>query len=106
MEITDDNLKKEVFESEIPVLVDIYSDSCAPCKMLSKILAELSSEYKDSVKICWANMMENSTLISKFSVSSVPTILFFKDGKMVDKKVGLRTKELIIDDIKSVCHGS
>ena len=102
IEINDNNLEMEVMNSSVPVLVDIYSDSCAPCKMLYNILSELSNEYSDKMKFCKANMFNNSSLISKFAISSVPTILFFKNGTMVEKKIGLNTKDSLIKDIEKV----
>lgn len=100
--ITNDNFEEEVLRSSVPVLVDIYSESCVPCKLLHNILLDISSEYDNKVKFCTANMEDNSTLISEFTVYSVPTLLFFKDGNMVYKKNGLKTKESLIKDIEEM----
>ena len=94
------NFDTEVLRSQMPVLVDFYADWCMPCKMLSPILEELSEEI-DDVKIVKVNTDKNQELASSFGVMSIPTLLFVKDGKVIDTLVGLRQKEELERVIKS-----
>ena len=91
---------QEVLHSNKPVLVDFYADWCMPCKMLSPILEELSEEI-DDVKIVKVNTDKNQELASSFGIMSIPTLLFVKDGKVIDTLVGMRPKEELERVIKS-----
>lgn len=105
-EITDDNFTSEVFDKKGVVVVDFYADWCAPCKLLSNTMKELSEEYdENTVKILKANVEENSSVVSKFGIIGVPAILFFKNGELINKQIGLRSKKDLKKDIEVVCHG-
>lgn len=100
---TDDNFKKEVLESKEPVLVDLYADWCGPCKILSPLIAELAKAYHDKgIKIGKMNVDESSATASKYHVMSIPTLLFFKGGKVVDQMIGVQTKENLKKKIEEV----
>ncbi len=94
--------KDETFENElktdVPVLVDFYADWCGPCKMLAPILNEISSE-RSNVKIVKVNVDDASEVARKFGIMSIPTLIIFKDGNQVSKKVGLCSKDEIMDMI-------
>lgn len=96
------HIEEEMFENEIKsedvVLVDFYADWCGPCKMLAPILEEISSE-RSSAKIVKINVDNAPGLSSKFGIMSIPTLIAFKDGKPIQKKVGLCSKEEIMDMI-------
>ncbi len=94
------DFEREVMAERGLVLVDFYADWCMPCKMLSPILEELSEEI-DDVKIVKVNTDKNQELASSFGVMSIPTLLFVKDGKVIDTLVGLRQKEELERVIKS-----
>ena len=101
--ITELNFDEEVVKSALPVLLDFWAPWCGPCKMISPIIDELSKEYEGKVKIGKVNTDENLNLTSKLQISSIPTLLFYKDGKPVQRIVGYRSKEDIkkmIDTIK------
>lgn len=98
------NVGRESFMAEVQtgeelVLVDFWADWCGPCKMLTPILDEISDEIK--VKICKVNVDEEGELATEFGIRSIPTILVFKNGKEIDRIVGLRQKEELIEKIKN-----
>lgn len=86
MEITKNNFDEEVLNAEGLVLVDFYADWCAPCMMLKQSLVEIEEFYK--IKICKINVDNEPELAIKFGVSSIPHVLFYKDGKKVDSFLG------------------
>lgn len=90
--VSDQNFQGEV-ESEGIVLVDFWAPWCGPCKMLAPILEDLDSDVGDSLKIAKVNVDENPESASRFGVMSIPTMILFKDGKAVDKIVGLNSKD-------------
>ena len=96
--LTDNEFEQEVLQSGNPVLVDFWAPWCGPCQALGPILEELSKEYDDKVKICKINIEENQSMASKYQVLSIPTLLFFKDGGVVNQLAGVRPAA----DIKKV----
>ncbi len=91
--IQDSSFEEEVIKSDIPVLLDFYADWCGPCRMVSPILEELSGEYTGKAKICKINIDENQETTSKYGVLSIPTMILFKDGEVVEQVVGAKSKE-------------
>ena len=92
IQITNDNFEAEVLESKVPVLIDFWATWCGPCRMQGPVLEELAAET-DSVKIGKVNVDEEQMLALKFGITSIPTLMLFKDGKEADKLIGLRSKE-------------
>ncbi len=99
--LNEDNFDNEVMNSEVPCVVDFWAEWCGPCKSLSPILEEIASELGEKIKVTKANLDENQDLASKFSIRSIPTMLFFKNGKLIDQKVGLLPKSDLLEWIKS-----
>lgn len=99
---TDANFEQEALKSSIPVVVDFYADWCGPCKMIAPIIEQLSGEYEGRVKIGKVNTDENRGVASKYSIMSIPTILFIKDGKVVDTAVGAMPKAALEQKIKAM----
>ena len=92
MHFTDGNFKKEVLESELPVVVDFWATWCGPCKMIAPVIEELAKEYDNKVKIGKVDVDENPNISGRFGVMSIPTIMFFKGGKVMEQTVGAISK--------------
>lgn len=88
---TDGNIK-ELIESGKPVVVDFWAEWCGPCRMVGPIVEELAEEYAGKVEIGKLNVDENVDTPNEYGIRNIPTILFFKDGKVVDKQVGAAQK--------------
>jgi thioredoxin 1 len=90
--ISDQNFETEVLNSKIPVLVDFWAPWCGPCKMIAPVIEELSAEYDRRIKVGKLNTDENMTVTGQFQVTSIPTIMIFKDKKVVHRIVGFKSK--------------
>jgi thioredoxin 1 len=90
--LTDSNFKKEVLESDLPVLVDFWANWCGPCKMIAPVIEELSKEYEKKIKIGKINIEENPKTPTHYGVMSIPTFIFFKKGQAVDQATGILSK--------------
>lgn len=91
---TDDNFDAEVIKAEGLVLVDFYADWCGPCQMIAPIIEELAEAHTD-VKIGKLNIDEAQSIAQKYGVMSIPTLLFFKGGEVVEQVVGMQQKEAL-----------
>lgn len=89
---TKDNFTQEVLQSDKPVLVDFFAVWCPPCKMMSPIVKKLADQYDGRVKIGKVNSDEQQELAARYNIMSIPSFLFFKDGKVVDQAVGFMPK--------------
>ena len=89
---TDLNFNKEVLESESPVLVDFWAAWCGPCKMIAPLIDELAKEYAGKMKIGKVDVDTNPKIATKYGVMSIPTIIFFKNGKVMNQLVGAVNK--------------
>ncbi len=96
IEITDANFEQEVLKSELPVLIDFWAVWCGPCKMIAPMVAELAEEYDGKVKIGKLDIDNNQEVSVKYGIRSIPTLLLFKDGKIIDQIVGAVPKGTIV----------
>ena len=97
----ENDFENEVIKSNLPVIVDFWAEWCGPCKMLTPILEELSNEMKNEINVVKVNLDENQDLAMKYSIRSIPTLLLFKEGNLIDTKVGLLPKSEIVTWFKS-----
>lgn len=95
MNFTQDNFEKEVLQAKSPVLVDFWAEWCPPCRLLAPVVEKLAKDYKGKIKIGKLNADENQAIAEKYQVMSLPTLIFFKEGKMVDKLLGAQPEGVI-----------
>ncbi|MBP1593374.1 MAG: trxA [Bacteroidetes bacterium] len=99
--ITDNNFE-ELLQSEKPLVVDFWATWCGPCKQIGPAIEELATEYEGKVTIGKCDIEENDDLVSKFGIRNVPTVLFIKNGEVVDKQVGAAAKSVFQAKIDSL----
>lgn len=100
VEITDANFE-EIIKSEHPVLVDFWAEWCGPCKMIGPIVEELAGEYDGKAVIGKVNVDENPNVSAKFGIRSIPTLLVFKGGEVVDKQIGAVPKQVLAEKLEA-----
>jgi thioredoxin 1 len=98
--VSDTSFQSEVIDSDRPVLVDFWAEWCGPCKMIAPVLENIASEYDDSLKIVKLDVDNNPKTSTKFGVMSIPTLLLFKNGQVVEKLIGFMPKERLLGKIK------
>lgn len=100
VEITDTNFTAEVEKSDIPVLIDFWAVWCGPCRMIAPIVEELAQEYQGQLKVGKLDVDNNPGVPTRFGIRSIPTLLLFKNGSVVEQIVGAVPKNYIIEKIK------
>ncbi len=88
IDVTDQNFEEEVIKSDLPVLVDLWAPWCRPCLMVAPVVEKLAEKYNGRFKFYRLNVDENQQTAAKYQVMSIPTLLFFKGGKVVDTVIG------------------
>lgn len=97
---TDENFESEALKSELPVLIDFYADWCGPCKMMAPVIEELASEYEGIFKIGKLNVDDAPGIARKYRVMSIPTLLFIKNGEVVETIVGAVPKASLAEKLE------
>jgi len=98
--LTDENFDSEISKST-PILVDLWAVWCGPCKMITPELEKIKQEKQDTLRIGKLNVDENRDTAIKYGITSIPTLLLFKDGKLLKKLIGAMPKDRILDEIES-----
>jgi len=98
--LNDDNFENEVIKSGKPVMVDFWATWCAPCRMIAPVVEEMAKEYDGQAKICKIDVDANPGVASKYGIMSIPSILFFNHGKLVDKIVGAVPKTQLVNKLQ------
>ena len=99
---TDDNFKNEVLEASQPVLVDFWAAWCGPCRMIAPAIEELASDFEGRAKVAKMDVDENQQVPMQYNVRSIPTLLFFKDGQVVDQLVGAVSKKVLAEKLETL----
>ncbi len=100
--VTDDTFESEVVKADIPVVVDFWATWCGPCKMIAPILEEVATEYDGKLKVAKVDVDNNQRIAAQFGIMSIPSLLFFKQGKLVDQVIGAIPKAQLLDRLSKV----
>ena len=92
--VTDANFEDEVLKTEKPVLVDFWASWCAPCRIIAPVMEEIADTYGSKIKVCKVDVDDNSAMSHKYGVRSIPTIMLFKDGVVVDQVIGANAAQV------------
>ena len=92
IKLTDQNFEQEVLRADMPVLVDFWASWCGPCQMLAPVIAEIAEEYAGKVKVGKVNVDEQLNLANRYGIASIPTVMLFKNGEVVNTSLGYRPK--------------
>ena len=104
-QITDTNFDKEVLKSKKLVLVDFWAAWCGPCKMVAPVIDEIADEYKDAVKVVKVNTDENPSTAASYGIRSIPTLLIFNEGHIIDTIIGAIPKSTVVNRIQECLKG-
>lgn len=102
LELTDANFDEIVLKSDKPVLVDLWAEWCGPCRMVGPIVEELSNEYNGRAVVGKLDVDSNPGVTAKYGIRNIPTLLFFKNGDVVDKQVGVSPKSVIAGKLEKL----
>ena len=102
IDVSDQDFEADVLKSDLPVLVDLWAPWCRPCLMVAPVVESLSEKYKDRVKFCRLNVDENPRTAATFRVMSIPTLLFLKDGKVIDTVIGALPEQALQPKVEAL----
>jgi thioredoxin 1 len=99
VELTEETFEQEVLKAMVPVLVDFWAVWCGPCKTIAPIVEEIAAEYSDKLKVGKLDVDTNHNIAMQYGIRSIPTLLMFKGGKVVDQIVGAAPKKILVEKI-------
>jgi thioredoxin 1 len=102
LEVNDGNFDEVVLKSDKPVLVDFWAEWCGPCRMIAPIIDEISKEYEGKALVTKCDVDNSPAVAAKYSIRNIPTILFFKNGKIADRQVGAVPKNSFVNKINAL----
>ncbi len=100
--VTDETFEAEVLKSDIPVLVDFWAEWCGPCKMVAPIVEELGKEHEGKLKVAKLDVDSNTKIATQYGIMSIPSLLFFKNGEVVDQIVGAVPKKVFDERLSRI----
>jgi thioredoxin 1 len=100
--INEESFERAVIQSPVPVLVDFWAPWCGPCKMIAPLLDEIARENAETLRVVKVNVDENPSLLAKFGIRSVPTVLVFSDGKLKETLVGVTSKRNLLSKVAAL----
>ncbi|MEX1054772.1 MAG: thioredoxin [Rhodothermales bacterium] len=100
--VSDSNFRQEVINADVPVLVDFWAAWCGPCRMIAPMVEELAREFDGRAKIAKLDVDHNPQVAMQFGIRSIPTLLFFKDGQVVDQLIGASSKRSLADKLEAL----
>ncbi len=100
LELTDSNFEEEIQKANVPVLVDFWAVWCGPCKMVAPVVEELANEYGDQLKVGKVDVDKNRDVAMKYGIRSIPTLLIFNDGQVVEQVIGAVSKSHLVDKLQ------
>lgn len=102
LELNDENFEREVLKNEQLVLIDFWRPGCNACLIMNPVIEEIAEEFNNRVKVGKLNVVENPETAKMYKIPAVPTFIIFKDGKIIERAVGLRPKQILIDKLNSL----
>ncbi|MFC1726223.1 thioredoxin [candidate division KSB1 bacterium] len=100
--LTDSNFEEEVLKSKVPVLIDFWAEWCGPCKMIAPSIKEIATEFKGKVKVGKLDVDSNQETTAKYRILNIPTLLYFKEGKVIEQILGAVPKKRIVSTLESI----